>query len=93
MESKYQRKDPTKNLNKFQELIGQIQNGEFVDIKVHVKEYGGKWFIDCRQWMDKPGSFKGPLKKGFQIPFEDFEKFKEIINKIDLSKYGNNQVS
>lgn len=72
--------------NKIEEEIGRIKVSELADIVIRVDDFGEKLGVNIRKFLNTP-NYKGFTKQGVRIPKEDFEKFKEIINSIDLNKF------
>lgn len=51
-------------------------------IKGTVGIWQGRDFIDIREYVDS-AEYKGKTKKGIHFSLEDWEKFKDLISKID----------
>lgn len=58
-----------------------------VEIRIQVKEFKGKAYVDIREWSIWEGqdTFK-PSKKGVTIPLDKWNEFASMITNIDTSK-------
>ncbi len=72
--------------NKIEEEIGKIQINEITSVVIRVDDFGGELGVNIRKWLETD-NYSGFTKQGVRIKKEDFNKFKEIINTIDLEKY------
>ena len=72
--------------NKIEEEIGKIQINDITSVVIRVDDFGGELGVNIRKWLETD-SYSGFTKQGVRIKKEDFDKFKEIINSIDLDKY------
>ena len=66
--------------------MGRIKVNELTDIVVRVDDFGEKLGVNIRKFIKTP-KYSGFTKQGVRILKEDFEKFKEIINSIDLNNF------
>lgn len=72
--------------NKIEKEIGKITVSEVADIVIRVDDFGDKLGVNIRKWL-KTDNYTGFTKQGVRIPKEEFEKFKEIINSINLDDF------
>ncbi|GIU68160.1 MAG: hypothetical protein KatS3mg001_010 [Candidatus Pacearchaeota archaeon] len=67
--------------------IGRIKKNEFSDIVVRIDDFGGKKGLTIREFVTGQ-RYTGFTKSGVKIPLADFEKFKEIINSINIDDFN-----
>ncbi|VVB78379.1 Uncharacterised protein [uncultured archaeon] len=65
--------------------IGRIKKNETTDIIVRVDEYKGKKGLTIREFVTSE-RYTGFTKAGTRIGPEDFLKFREMINSIDINE-------
>lgn len=67
-----------------EEVVGKITKNSREEIHIKKVEKNGKQYIDIRVfWFDSNSDEFRPSQKGLAVPYESFEEFKDIINKID----------
>jgi hypothetical protein len=72
--------------NKIEKEVGRIPVSEIAEVVIRVDDFGDKLGVNIRKWLNTD-TYKGFTKQGVRIPKEEFEKFKEIINSINLNEF------
>jgi hypothetical protein len=65
--------------------IGKIKKNENTEIIVRIDDFGGKPGVTIREFVTSD-RYTGFTKAGTRISPENFLKFRELINQIDLSE-------
>jgi hypothetical protein len=63
--------------------IGRINKNPNTDIIIRIDDFGGKKGLTIREFVTGE-RYTGFTKSGVRIPTEEFLKFREMINSIDL---------
>ena len=63
-------------------LITEIKKSDKASLKIGIKEFNGRSFIDIREWVDEP-DYSGPTKKGATLVVSKFEDLKFAIKKLE----------
>ncbi|MFA5174484.1 MAG: hypothetical protein WC438_04860 [Candidatus Pacearchaeota archaeon] len=72
--------------------IGKIKKNETTEIVVRIDDFGGKTGVTIREHVTSE-KYTGFTKSGTRIPAEDFLKFRDLINSIDLKELNPKPVS
>jgi hypothetical protein len=67
------------------EEIGRIKKNETTDVVVRKTEFRGSVGIDIREHLTSE-RYTGWSKNGIRIPMEEWQSFKEILDKIEISQ-------
>ena len=65
--------------------IGKVKKNEITDIVIQVDDFGGKPGVTIREFVNGgSGKYSGFTKSGTRISLEEFPKFKDLINSINV---------
>ena len=65
--------------------VGKVKKNNDTDIIIRVDDFGGKPGVTIREFVNGgSGKYSGFTKSGTRISLEEFPKFKELINSIDV---------
>src|SRR3989344_7383117 len=65
--------------------VGKVKKNEITDIVIQVDDFGGKPGVTIREFVNGgSGKYSGFTKSGTRISLEEFPKFKELINSINV---------
>ena len=65
--------------------VGKVKKNLDTDIIIRVDDFGGKPGITIREFVNGgSGKYSGFTKSGTRISLEEFPKFKELINSINV---------
>ena len=67
--------------------FGRIRKSETTELVVRRTEFRGSAGIDIREYVTSE-RYSGWSKNGIRIPVEQWQSFKEILEKIDVSEGG-----
>lgn len=59
----------------------EIRKDDQTVVRVQVKEFKGSYYFDIREWKDK-GSYKGPTKKGVNIPLDRAFNIADVVSDV-----------
>jgi hypothetical protein len=66
--------------------IGKVKKNNDTDIIIRVDDFGGKPGVTIREFVNGgSGKYNGFTKSGTRISLEEFPKFKDLINSIDIN--------
>jgi hypothetical protein len=65
--------------------IGKIKKRDDTEILIRIDDFGGKPGVTIREFVTSD-KYTGFTKAGTRISAENFLKFREMINSIDLSE-------
>ncbi|MEK6918454.1 MAG: hypothetical protein AABW73_00265 [Nanoarchaeota archaeon] len=65
--------------------VGKVKKNADTDIIIRVDDFGGKPGVTIREFVNGgSGKYSGFTKSGTRISLEEFPKFKDLINSIDI---------
>lgn len=64
-------------------LIGKIEKGAVQEVRLALKEWKDKKYIDFRIFVLSDTGELVPTKRGCSIPLEKFDELKEIFGKLE----------
>lgn len=64
----------------------EIRKDDQTVVRIQVKEFRGSYYFDIREWKDG-GNYKGPTKKGVNIPLERASGIADTVGEVLKKAY------
>lgn len=65
--------------------VGKVKKNNDTDVVIRVDDFGGKPGVTIREFVNGgSGKYSGFTKSGTRISLEEFPKFKDLINSINV---------
>lgn len=64
-------------------VIEGFNKNSTTKIKSTLGIWQGRPYIDIREYLEQEGDFSGVTRKGIHFDYEDWEKFKDLVSRID----------
>ena len=62
--------------------VAKINKTDDIEIRGTVTKYKNEHYVDFREYIDT-ARYQGPTKKGIRFHIENWESFKEMVEKVD----------
>ena len=63
-------------------LIGKIKKKDDVEIYGSIAEFKNEFYVDFREYVQTE-KYSGPTKKGIRFHIENWDAFRELVEKMD----------